>query len=112
MHHIAIGTQDVQELSGFYRKLPGVSFLRENRTDAGELRSVWFRIGAAVLMIEKDTVPRAPRALILDLAASGMSRDALRTISLNWTHSTDHTDYFTDPDGNTLGYSSYEFPEK
>jgi catechol 2,3-dioxygenase-like lactoylglutathione lyase family enzyme len=115
MHHIAIGTANLEAMSDFYRKLPGLKFIKNHYYNSdemkdglqGKLRSVWFSSGQIILMLEDDTQIQAPKALVFSIAESGLTKSELKELPLNWTHNTDFTIYFKDPDGNTLGYTDY-----
>jgi hypothetical protein len=107
MHHIAIGTPDIVRMGDFYSGLPGLNFVKNNYFESGDLRSVWLCSGSVIIMIEKDPVIRSPKALVFSVKESGLTKDQIKEIPLNWTHSTEYTIYFTDPDGNILGYTDF-----
>ena len=94
IHHIAIASPNLKEMSDFYRNLPGLQWREDKLNEQGELRSVWF-----------ETSDKSPEALVFKMNSSF---ELTNKISI--TKRTDYTVYFLDPDGNQLGYSSY--PEK
>jgi len=101
IHHIAIGTHRLQEMTDFYRSLPGLVFREWQFRDDGLPRSAWFDCGETILMLEEG------------------DRSGLRALVFVWheewheeligraTESTRYTLYLLDPDGNRLGYSRY-----
>src|SRR5258706_576890 len=52
LHHVALGTPRVEELSGFYAALLGIPELRRHHYPDGALRSVWFELSGVLLMLE------------------------------------------------------------
>ena len=67
IHHIAITTRDLEMMRKFYESLPGFSKAEKQFEKNGELRSLWFRIGEILLMIEKGKTRRAPYSLVFEL---------------------------------------------
>ncbi|WP_016756970.1 hypothetical protein [Leptospira santarosai] len=107
IHHIAIGSPNINILEKFYESLPGFKKIRENKNPDQSIRSVWFRAGDTILMIEIDTSVKGPKALIL--STSCLKSADLKSLP-KWIQETEYTKYFKDPDGNLLGYSSYPNP--
>ncbi len=111
LHHIAIGTNDPVGLAAFYDRLPGLHRLRTCMDTEGLVRSVWYRIdpGPTILMLEKSDPPQAPRAMVLRAAMlpEGCTADGLPGPIVRRTP---YTVYLLDPDGNTLGFSTYPDP--
>ena len=103
IHHIAIASPNLKEMSDFYRNLPGLQWREDKLNEQGELRSVWFETSdKSLLMLENFPYSKA---LVFKMNSSF---ELTNKISI--TKRTDYTVYFLDPDGNQLGYSSY--PEK
>lgn len=117
LHHVAIGARDVELVAGFYRDLVGLPELARHREDDGTLRSVWLRLGDAVLMIERTG--QAPRRVhgvaagpfLLAFAVDRTRRDELELRLSGAGHTvgsrTAHTIYFRDPEGNRVAASSH-----
>ncbi|MCE9501056.1 MAG: VOC family protein [Leptospira sp.] len=111
-HHIAITTNNLEKLKEFYTKLPGTGKAEDKYDSMGNLRSVWFiQEDESIFMLEKSsTSPKAPEAIVFrinpKIQLSLQNAGYLEKIK----HKTEFTIYFEDPDGNTVGFSSY--PEK
>ena len=119
LHHLAIGATDLDVVTSFYRDLLGLPEVTTHRTPRGEMRSVWLRLGHALLMIEHAEVAPSPlegphighgpfliafdvteeekEVLVSSLAAAGYPIEAR----------TAHTIYLRDPEGNRVALSSY-----
>lgn len=109
IHHIAIGSPNPSHLASFYRRLPEANFLKEQKYESGEVRSVWIQLGSVILMLE-DGKQEAPKNLVFTLKESKRTEWKEFLASVPILHKTEYTLYFADPDGNGLGLSSY--PEK
>ncbi|TGM89883.1 VOC family protein [Leptospira licerasiae] len=110
IHHIAISTRDPETLKKFYMLIPGLSLEKDHFYQDGKLRSSWFLAGTTRIMIEKEDEPKAPHALIFS-AQKKEERDKIDSLFENsFTEKTNYTKYFTDPDGNRVGFSSYPEP--
>ncbi|EKO16749.1 VOC family protein [Leptospira kirschneri] len=107
IHHIAIGSPNIEALEKFYESLPGLKKIRVNKNSDDSLRSIWFTAGDTILMLEFDHFPKGPKALIF--SAFDLISEDLETLP-KWIQETEYTKYFKDPDGNLLGYSSYPNP--
>jgi catechol 2,3-dioxygenase-like lactoylglutathione lyase family enzyme len=109
LHHLALRTHDVERLVDFYREWFGLPEARDARP-----RSVWLRLDAAVIMIERaqasePSIARESLELIA-LRVSADERIALRARLLEagaLEAETEHTLYFRDPDGRRVGASTY-----
>jgi glyoxylase I family protein len=117
IHHVALGTVDVEALAHFYRELFGLEERARHLDEHGVLRSIWLDLGGPLLMIERTTVPArhvegvgsglfllafsvtvAERAELEQLfAARGCSVEARSP----------YTSYARDPDGNRIAFSHY-----
>ncbi|MBE7437232.1 MAG: glyoxalase [Spirochaetales bacterium] len=102
IHHIAIGTRQVQTLFEFYKKLPGLTFLAWQYTADGRRRAAWFDAQGTILMLEESDISEAPRALVFSWREEW--HQALLERACDTSVS---TIYLQDPDGNRLGYSRY-----
>ncbi len=111
LHHIAIGTKDPENLAEFYKKVPGLGFVKEFKDTDGSIRSVWLQIEeSGLLMIEKKNVPKYPEALIFSLLDSHGNPYPIKTLRPHYFQKTNFTLYFLDPEGNQFGFSSYPEP--
>ena len=112
VHHIALRTTCIDRLGRFYEEVVG---LQPVGGTAGYSR--WYRLGSAVLMIEKrtdDEVPLASGSMeFLGLSATtterGHLRDRLQLAGVLIEDETEYTTYFRDPDGRRLGVSHFDF---
>lgn len=55
LHHVALGARDVARVAAFYRDVFDLPEVDRHLDDAGQLRSIWLRMGAALLMVERTT---------------------------------------------------------
>lgn len=120
LHHLALGTSDVERLAQFYREVFGLAE-RDRHLDArGELRSIWLDVGGALLMIERSAEPErhvegVGRGLFLiAFEVSPTERDeveqqlAARGCAVE--SRTAYTSYARDVDGNRIAVSHYPEP--
>lgn len=121
LHHLALGTPDVERLARFYREAFGLSEVRRHSGEGGELRSVWLDLGGALLMIEATVAPARP---IVEGVGSGLFLIALRVpveeraaferrieqLGQRIESRTPFTSYARDPDGNRIAVSHYPDP--
>lgn len=106
MHHIAIGTKNLTAMTEFYKKIPSLQFLEYKTDDEGFIRSAWFQTQeGTILMLEVRQTSKAPEALVFRFSPKKPFMDFLSSVKEQ--NRTKYTIYFNDPDGNTLGYSSY-----
>lgn len=112
MHHIAIATPNLESMKRFYSQLPGLKWLKDNYTDTGMIRSVWYRMNYSpiILMLEKENYSKSAHALVLAASSTQMTTRELEALPLLWDGSSAYTVYFLDPDENRLGYSTYPNP--
>lgn len=117
LHHLALGTRDVESLARFYRDVIGLRELTRHSYAGGSLRSVWLDLGGAVLMIEPTEEPPrrvegvAAGPFLLAFRATRAEQSALaeKLAMLGCaveTH-TEYTTYARDPDGNRIAFSAY-----
>jgi catechol 2,3-dioxygenase-like lactoylglutathione lyase family enzyme len=60
LHHLAVGSGDVERLARFYREFFGLAERARHLDERGWLRSVWLDLEGALLMLElTDSPPRA-----------------------------------------------------
>jgi glyoxylase I family protein len=117
LHHVAVGSADVERLAAFYRDLVGLSELARHRDARGELRSIWLDLGGSILMIERTTEP--PRRVegvgagpfLLAFRVSPGERQRLESVLLANGHRvesrTPFTSYSRDVDGNRVAFSHH-----
>jgi catechol 2,3-dioxygenase-like lactoylglutathione lyase family enzyme len=117
LHHLALGARDVPKIASFYRDVLELRELKRHEYPNGSLRSVWFDLGGALLMIEHTEEP--PRwvegvgagPFLIALAAS---RDEQERLERRLADAgsiiearTEWTLYSRDPDGNRIALSAY-----
>jgi catechol 2,3-dioxygenase-like lactoylglutathione lyase family enzyme len=121
LHHVALGTRDVETLAKFYCSLLGVSEARRHLDEAGRLRSIWLDLSGTWLMIERAAADAAARPPVTGvglgvflLAFRGTAGERAtfeaRAAELGATveSRSAYTSYLRDPDGNRLAVSEYE----
>lgn len=111
VHHLALRSREPRRLEAFYATVLGLVVVRRD-----DERSVWLRMGDAVLMIERaqdDEPSPDPRSLeLLAFAAhDAAERDAvearLAAVGAAVEARTAYTIYFRDPEGRRVGVSTY-----
>ena len=117
LHHLALGTLDVERLARFYRDVLELREVARHTHAEGKLRSVWLDLGGSVLMIEPtEEVPRTVVGVgagpfLIALAVLPHQRDAsekrLEDAGCVIESRTDWTSYTRDPDGNRIALSAY-----
>jgi catechol 2,3-dioxygenase-like lactoylglutathione lyase family enzyme len=121
LHHVALGTRDVENLASFYCQLLNVGEARRHLDDHGQLRSIWLDLSGTWLMIERAAADAAERsavvgvglgAFLLAFRADAGERAAFeaRAAALGATveSRSAYTSYLRDPDGNRVAVSEYE----
>lgn len=89
----------------FYKSIPGIQFLEWKYDTESNQRSGWFSTSDGILlMIEKRDYTRGPEALVFRHPPLPLNHD----FSIHRT--SDYTIYILDPDGNTIGFSTYPNP--
>ena len=120
LHHLALGTAQVEELASFYRELFNLEETSRQLDAQGGLRSIWLELGGALLMIERSL--DAPRRV--DAVGSGLFLMAFRVTREERARlerelaargspiegRTAFTSYARDPDGNRLAISHHPEP--
>ncbi|MFZ5892451.1 MAG: VOC family protein [Myxococcota bacterium] len=117
LHHVALGARDVERVAGFYRDLLGVPEERRHVLADGSLRSIWLRLGDALLMIEQtleeprhvDGIGSGPFLLALRVspAERGQLESALQRAGFVIEARSEFTSYTRDPEGNRVAFSHY-----
>ena len=118
VHHLALGTRDVERLAHFYREAFGLTEVNRHMGAAGELRSIWLDLGGPLLMLEatvasdRARVEGTPAGLfLLALRVSVSERAALEqkleALGTRIESRTQFTSYARDPDGNRIAMSHY-----
>ena len=122
LHHLAVGSRDVERLADFYRELFDLREQARHKDEQGRLRSIWLDLGGAWLMIEHSSEPprgvhgvgSGPFLIALRVSPaqrSGLER-ALEARGYAIESRTAFTSYTRDPDGNRVAFSHYPEPEK
>jgi glyoxylase I family protein len=121
LHHLALGTRDVERLARFYREAFGLIEVKRQSGEGGELRSIWLDLGGALLMIEASVAPARPVVegvgaglFLLAMRVPGEERAAfeqrLEQLGQPIESRTEFTSYARDPDGNRIALSHYPDP--
>lgn len=117
LHHLALGSRDVEALARFYGELLGLPEVARHLDEQGVLRSVWLDLGGSLLMIERTR--EAPRRVegvgsgpfLLAFRVSPEARAELERELLARGHTiearTAFSSYSRDPDGNRFALSHY-----
>jgi len=117
LHHLALGTADVERLAAFYREQLELQEVQRHHHESGALRSVWLDLGGSWLMIEQCDEPgswvdeRGAGLFLLALRVAPAQLAALTERLRAHGHPiearTEYTAYLRDPDGNRVGLSHY-----
>jgi glyoxylase I family protein len=117
LHHLALGTSQVEGLARFYRELFGLSETARHLSSDGTLRSIWLDLGGALLMIERTSsetrhVEGVGQGLFLiAFRVSPAERTRLERELESRGHAiesrTTYSSYSRDPDGNRIAISHY-----
>jgi len=120
LHHLALGTRDVQRLAVFYKDVLELREVTRHLHADLTLRSVWLELGPSLLMIE--STEEAPRAVsgvgagpfLIAFRVEPERREACeqrlaRAGSVIESRS-EWTSYARDPDGNRIALSCYPLP--
>jgi glyoxylase I family protein len=117
LHHVALGSADVERLARFYRELFDLRELARHLYPGGALRSIWLDLGGTILMIEHtdkparrvDGVDAGP--FLLTLRVDPSEREQLeRRLEVNGQaieSRSPFTSYTRDVDGNRVAFSHY-----
>jgi catechol-2,3-dioxygenase len=117
LHHLALGTSQVEGLARFYRELFGLTESARHLSADGSLRSIWLDLGGALLMIERSSseiqrVEGVGQGLFLiAFRVSPAERCRLESALESRGHAiesrTAYSSYSRDPDGNRIAISHY-----
>jgi glyoxylase I family protein len=122
LHHLALGTRDVEALASFYLRLLATSELRR-QSDAEGLRSIWIDLSGTLLMIERSPASAVPARVegvglgpfLLAFRADAAGRAAFEhragALGVVVEARTQFTSYLRDPDGNRIAVSEYAYEE-
>lgn len=120
LHHVALGSGDVERLAAFYARTFGLAELRRFLTAEGVLRSIWLDLGGVILMIEHtdepprrvDGVGAGPFLLAFQVspAERWQIEGALERAGVAIESRTGFTSYARDPDNNRFAFSHYPDP--
>ncbi len=120
LHHLALGSADVERLARFYRDVFGLRELTRHLYPDGGLRSIWLDLGGPILMIEHtnkparrvDGIDAGPFLLTLCVAPSERRQLEQRLERSGQTieSRSPFTSYARDVDGNRVAFSHY--PER
>ncbi|HET7541405.1 MAG TPA: VOC family protein [Polyangiaceae bacterium] len=120
LHHIALGTRDVERLARFYIDVLELPEVTRHLHSDGALRSVWLDLGGSLLMIESTTEP--PRIVVgvgagpflIAVSVSVEQRVVfearLERAGAVVESRSEFTSYARDPDGNRIALSAYPLP--
>lgn len=120
LHHLAVGSADVERLARFYREIFSLEETARHSDAAGALRSIWLDLGGALLMIERSQEPArrvegiGAGPFLIALRVSREARPALERELEARGHAiegrTAFTSYCRDPDGNRIAISHHPEP--
>lgn len=122
LHHLAIGTADVERLAGFYKEAFGLEERARFQDEAGALRSIWLGLSEGVLMFERTAEPArqvtglAAGPFLIAFAVEDTERNdlerTLESLGARVEARTRFTSYARDPDGNRVAISHYPLQER
>lgn len=120
LHHVALGSRDVERLAAFYSQLFELAELQRFVAADGALRSIWLDLGGAILMVERtDEPPRSVDGVgagpfLLAFQVSPAERwqieSVLERAGVIVEGRTGFTSYARDPDNNRFAFSHYPEP--
>jgi len=112
IHHLALRVADPTRSLGFYGGVLGLPEVRRF-DEGGRVRSIWVRIGDAVLMLERAIKGGASEGsghvLVLAVADLATWEDRLAAAGVTIADRTPSTVYILDPDGHRVGLSVFDF---
>lgn len=109
IHHLALRVKDLDAARRFYGDTLGLEML----SSEGPL--VWFRIGDAVLMLERSlrgtgAEEGSGHVLALEVGDLAHWEERLSATGVEIDDRTPATLYFRDPEGHRVALSTYRFP--
>lgn len=113
IHHIAIKVKDLKLVADFYQEVLGLKQIETKLDKNGHPRSHWFDCGGTILMIEQEKSVTRSNGNLIALKIKRAKRDLwkkhLQKYNIEITSESEHSVYFSDPEGNLLALS--HFPE-
>lgn len=120
LHHVALGTPDVERLATFYREVFSLTERARHFDAERRLRSIWLDLEPSLLMIERTDEPLRRVAHIgagpfllaftIDPAERRAVERALERAGVVIESRTEFSSYARDPDGNRIAISHYPRP--
>ena len=117
IHHLALGAIDAERVAGFYSDNFGLPEVARHLDAAGNLRSIWLKLGSSILMVERTTQRCWPvdgvdkglflLALRVDTVQRIEVEQRLSELGYPVESRTEHSSYFRDPEGNRFAISHY-----
>ncbi len=113
IHHIAIKVKNLEPVADFYREVLSLKQIDAKLDKRGRARSYWFDCAGTILMIEQGENIASCRSHLVALTIKKTKRDLwkkhLTKYNVEITSESEHSIYFSDPEGNMLALS--HFPE-
>jgi glyoxylase I family protein len=120
LHHLAVGTRDVERLASFYRDVFELEERARYHEPSGEVRSVWLDLVGCLLMIERtDEAPRhvqgvgaGPFLIAFAVTVESRSRFEARLAKAGCQveYRSPYSSYTRDTDGNRIAISHHPEP--
>jgi len=117
LHHLALGTAQVEGLARFYRELFGLSEAARHFGPDGALRSIWLDLGGPLLMLEytasetRHVEGLGQGLFLIAFRVSSAERVRLERELESRGHAIEsrsaYSSYSRDPDGNRIAISHY-----
>lgn len=118
LHHVALGAQNVERVAAFYRDFLGLP--EDRRHMDGEIvRSIWLRMGASMLMVERsmeplrqvDGIGAGPFLLAVSVDPNERVEleNRLEAAGFPIESRSEFTSYTRDPEQNRVAFSCYAF---
>lgn len=119
IHHIAIKTQNLENLNQFYKKV--FNFKEDQRwyDDNGKIRSIWLNMHSSLLMLEQaQSNPNQTKSdskyggwhlLSFDIKLDERVnwKNKLNELGISLKQESSYSLFFEDPEGNRLALSHY-----
>ncbi len=117
LHHLAVGSADVERLAAFYQQFFGLHEVARHLDAGGALRAIWLELGGAILMLERTRAEAAhvegisAGPFLMAFRVSPAARPELERRLEAAGHAiesrTAFTSYTRDVDGNRVALSHY-----
>jgi glyoxylase I family protein len=112
LHHLALRVRDPEASARFYSDVLGLPEVRRFDGPDGRLRSIWLRLGSAVLMLEREIkiegASGTGHVLVLRVEELLPWESRLAAAGVEIADRTASTLFFLDPDGHRVGLSVYD----